>query len=266
MVTLVDTHTHLFTEEFNEDRELAIIRATEAGVTRLFMPNIDDTTIEPLMDLCSKHTGCFPLMGFHPTSVDGEWERRLAVVEQCLRAHSSVFYGIGEVGMDLYWDKTWKKEQMTVFGRQVEWALEFGLPLIIHCRDAYPELLEVLAAYKESELTGIFHSFTGTEEEAHRLLEYSRFMLGVNGVLTFKKSSLSQVLASVPLSRIVLETDSPYLAPVPYRGKRNESAYLIKTAEKLSEVYGLPLADIARITTENAEKVFGKPSVAQEMQ
>ncbi len=258
MMALIDTHTHLFTEEFDEDRELAVVRAVEAGVTRLFMPNIDDTTIDRLMNLCAAHDNCFPLMGFHPTSVDERWEERLAVVEQCLRANPQLFYGIGEVGMDLYWDKTWLKEQMEAFRIQVDWALEFHLPLIIHCREAYPELLEVLADYRSSGLTGIFHSFTGTSEEASRLLEYDGFMLGVNGVLTFKKSALPDVLSDVPLERIVLETDSPYLAPVPYRGKRNESAYLVKVAERLSDIYGLPVADIARVTTDNALKVFSR--------
>lgn len=258
MIHWIDTHTHLFTEEFDEDRELAVIRATEAGITRLFMPNIDETTITALLNLCRKHKQCFPLMGFHPTSVDGEWKQRLAVVEQCLRENPDVFYGIGEVGIDLYWDKTWRKEQMEVFRRQVEWALEFDLPLIIHCREAYPELLEVLSTYRENKLTGIFHSFTGTVPEAEQLLDYSGFMLGINGVVTFKKSTLPQVLQAIPLTRIVLETDSPYLAPVPYRGRRNESAYLVKVAEKLSDIYQLPLGDIARVTTENAEKIFRK--------
>ena len=261
MTALIDTHTHLFTEEFDEDRELAIVRATEAGVTRLFMPNIDDTTIDRLMNLCGTHDNCFPLMGFHPTSVDEHWRERLAVVEQCLRANPQLFYGIGEVGMDLYWDKTWLKEQQEVFRMQVDWALEFCLPLIIHCREAYPELLEVLADYRGSGLTGIFHSFTGSAEDALRLLQYDGFMLGVNGVLTFKKSTLPDVLSDVPLERIVLETDSPYLAPVPYRGKRNESAYLVKVAERLSDVYGLPVSDIARVTTCNALKIFSRVKI-----
>lgn len=255
MLALIDTHTHLFTEEFDADRELAIIRAKEAGVTRLFMPNIDDTSVEAMLALCNSHDGCYPMIGFHPTSVDENWKERLAVVEKWLRSEQT-FYGIGEVGMDLYWDKTFRKEQMEVLDIQVKWALEFNLPLIIHCREAYPELLEVLEPYRNTSLSGIFHSFTGTEEDAGRLMEYSRFMLGINGVVTFKKSILPEVLKSVPLSRIVLETDSPYLAPVPYRGKRNESVYLVKIAEKLSEVYGVSMAEIGRITSENALKVF----------
>lgn len=256
MLSFIDTHTHLFTEEFDEDRELALLRANEAGVGKLFMPNVDDTTIERLLALCNAHEYCYPLMGFHPTSVGADWEERLSVVEQCLRSGKHTFYGIGEVGMDLYWDKTWRTEQMQAFDRQIRWALEFCLPVVIHCREAYPEMLEVLSAYRDSSLTGIFHSFTGTAEDARQLLAYSGFMLGINGVVTFKKSTLPQVLPEIPLERIVLETDSPYLAPVPYRGKRNESAYLVKVAEKLSEVYQLPLSDIADITSKNAMTVF----------
>lgn len=256
MNALIDTHTHLYTEEFEEDRELAVIRAVEAGVTRLFMPNIDDTTVEAMLKLCDAHECCYPMIGFHPTSVDENWRERLLVVKQYLTSDPRHFYGIGEVGIDLYWDKTFRKEQMAAFEEQVNWAWEYDLPLIIHCREAYSELLEILAAYKQTALRGIFHSFTGSSEEAARLLEYESFMLGINGVVTFKKSSLPEVLKDVPLNRIVLETDSPYLAPVPYRGKRNESAYLVKVAERLSEIYGIPLSEIAAQTSENALKVF----------
>lgn len=255
MISLIDTHTHLFAEEFDEDRELAVLRAGEAGVTRLFMPNIEDTTVESLLALCRKHEECYPMIGLHPTSVDTDWMNRLARVKEWLLSGER-FYGIGEVGMDLYWDKTYRLEQMKVLDEQVRWALDYSLPLIIHCREAYTELLEVLDPYRTSGLTGIFHSFTGTADDAARLLEYSGFMLGINGVVTFKKSSLPEVLKEVPLSRLVLETDSPYLAPVPYRGKRNESAYLVKVAEKLGDVYGLPLEKIAAETTENALKLF----------
>lgn len=255
MISLIDTHTHLFCEEFDEDRELAVLRAVEAGVTRMFMPNIDDTTIESLISLCDKHTNCYPLMGFHPTSVDADWEKRLSVVEQTLRSGYK-FYGIGEVGMDLYWDKTYIKEQMKVFDIQTQWAIELNLPLIIHCREAYPEMLEVLSKYKDTSLKGIFHSFGGTVDEAQALMEYPNFMLGINGVVTFKKSTLPDVLREIPIEKIVLETDSPYLAPVPYRGRRNESAYLLSTANKLSEIYDLPIDEISAQTTTNALKVF----------
>ena len=255
MMAFVDTHTHLYVEEFDEDRELALIRAGEAGVARLFMPNIDDTTVDAMLALCRSHEGCYPMIGFHPTSVDADWKARLAAVRRWLDSPQT-FYGIGEVGLDLYWDKTYKKEQMQALEIQIEWALEHDLPLVVHCREAYPELFEVLAPYKETGLRGIFHSFTGTEEEAARLLEYTGFLLGINGVVTFKKSVLPSVLPHVPLGRIVLETDSPYLAPVPYRGKRNESAYLVKVAGKLSEIYSVPLEEIARVTTENACRMF----------
>lgn len=254
-MAFVDTHTHLYVEEFDEDRELALIRAGEAGVARLFMPNIDDTTVDAMLALCRSHEGCYPMIGFHPTSVDADWKARLAAVRRWLDSPQT-FYGIGEVGLDLYWDKTYKKEQMQAFEIQIEWALEHDLPLVVHCREAYPELFEVLAPYKETGLRGIFHSFTGTEEEAARLLEYTGFLLGINGVVTFKKSVLPSVLPHVPLGRIVLETDSPYLAPVPYRGKRNESAYLVEVAGKLSEIYSVPLEEIARVTTENACRMF----------
>lgn len=255
MIAFIDTHTHLYTEEFDGDRDLAVLRAKEAGVTRMFMPNIDDTTVDDMLSLCASHEGCYPIIGFHPTSVDANWKQRLSTVKSRLDSPQK-FYGIGETGLDLYWDKTYRNEQMEAFDEQIHWALEKDLPLIVHCREAYPELFEVLAPYRETNLRGIFHSFTGTKDEAERLLEYSGFMLGINGVATFKKSTLPDILPDVPVDRIVLETDSPYLAPVPFRGKRNESAYLLKTAEKLSDIYGIPLETIARTTTENALRVF----------
>lgn len=261
MITLVDTHTHLYCEEFDEDRELAYIRAREAGVMRLFMPNIDDTTVEALLTFCDAHDCCYPLIGLHPTSVDENWRERLRKVKSSLYSPAK-YYGIGEVGLDLYWDQTFKKEQMLALDEQVQWALEHSLPLIVHCRNAYAELLDVLEPYRQSGLTGIFHCFSGTVEEAGHLLEYAGFMLGINGVVTFKSSKLSQVVEKIPLERIVLETDSPYLAPVPYRGRRNESAYLVEVAKKLSEIYGLPLAQIARETTANALKVFKKAEMS----
>ena len=255
MIAFIDTHTHLYAEEFDGDRDLAVLRAKEAGVTRMFMPNIDDTTVDDMLSLCASHEGCYPIIGFHPTSVDANWKQRLSTVKSRLDSPQK-FYGIGETGLDLYWDKTYRNEQMEAFDEQIHWALEKDLPLIVHCREAYPELFEVLAPYRETNLRGIFHSFTGTKDEAERLLEYSGFMLGINGVATFKKSTLPNILPDVPVDRIVLETDSPYLAPVPFRGKRNESAYLLKTAEKLSDIYGIPLETIARTTTENALRVF----------
>lgn len=255
MTGLIDTHTHLFCEEFDDDRELALIRAKQAGVSRLFMPNIDDTSMEALLDMCDKHKECYPLIGLHPTSVDSSWEERLSKVEKVLRSGRK-FYGIGEVGLDLYWDKTYVNEQKRAFNTQIEWALEFDLPLIIHCRNAHNELMECMSPYKESQLRGIFHSFGGDTAEAASLLEFKNFMLGINGIVTFKKSSLPETLSQIPLERIVLETDSPYLAPVPHRGQRNESAFIVSTAEKLAAIYEVPIEEIAQQTTTNALKVF----------
>lgn len=255
MTGLIDTHTHLFCEEFDDDRELALIRAKQAGVSRLFMPNIDDTSMEALLDICDKHKECYPLMGLHPTSVDSSWEERLSKVEKVLRSGRK-FYGIGEVGLDLYWDKTYVNEQKRAFNTQIEWALEFDLPLIIHCRNAHNELMECMSQYRESQLRGIFHSFGGDTKEAASLLEFKNFMLGINGIVTFKKSSLPETLSQIPLERIVLETDSPYLAPVPHRGQRNESAFIVSTAEKLAAIYEVPIEEIAQQTTTNALKVF----------
>ena len=254
---MVDTHTHLYTEEFDADREETIARARDAGLTKLFMPNIDDTTVDAMLNLCHAHPDCYPMIGFHPTSVDADWRKRLKTVEAWLDSDET-FYGIGEVGMDLYWDKTFMKEQMEALDIQIGWALDHDLPLILHCRDAHKQMMEVLAPYKRSKLSGIFHSFTGSVEEAEAMLDFENFMLGINGVVTFKNSKLSETLKSIPLSRVVLETDSPYLAPVPYRGRRNESSYIIKVAEKLASAYSVPKDEICRQTTANALKVFTK--------
>ena len=247
---MIDTHSHLFVEEFSDDLRQTIQRAKDAGVTYIFMPNIDDTTISDMLRVCSEFPGyCFPMLGFHPTSVNAQ---SMSVVKDMKRLLDGEhpYIAIGEVGMDLYWDKTYLKEQQRVFDEQIQWALEYQLPLVIHCREAFPE------PYKDTELSGVFHSFTGTQDEADELMEYTRFMIGVNGVVTFKKSSLPGILQSIPLNRLVLETDSPYLAPTPYRGKRNESSYIVKVAEKLAELYEMGLEDIKRQTLQNALKVF----------
>ena len=233
---MIDTHSHLFAEEFADDLPQVIERAKAAGVRKVFMPNIDDTTIRELLEVCEAYKGfCYPMLGFHPTSVDGDYKARL---------------------MDLYWDKTYLKEQQAALDEQIHWALEYDLPLIIHCREAFPELFEVLSPYKNTNLSGIFHSFTGNAEEAEQLSDYPAFRIGINGVVTFKKSTLPETLKNVPLSKIVLETDSPYLAPVPNRGKRNETSYIKEVALKLAEIYGMSLSEIDAITTDNALKVF----------
>lgn len=255
---MIDTHTHLFVEEFEEDLPQVVERARLAGVERTFLPNIDDTTVDALLKVCAQYPGyCFPMLGFHPTSVDADAMPKVKAMKSLL-VEGHPFVGIGEVGVDLYWDKTYIKEQQAVLDEQIQWALEWNLPLIIHCREAFPELFQVLKPYQSTSLSGIFHSFTGTLAEAEELLEYANFMVGINGVVTFKKSTLPEVLQIVPAERLVLETDSPYLSPVPFRGKRNESAYVRNVAMKLAELYGTTFGEMERITTENALKVFKK--------
>ena len=254
---LVDSHSHLFLEEFADDLPQVMQRAREAGVTHIFMPNIDSTTIEPLLSVCAAYKDfCYPMIGLHPTSVNGDYEKELDIVAGQL-ASANKYVAIGEIGLDLYWDKTFLKEQLLVFEKQIEWALEYHLPIVIHAREAFDYIYKVLQPYKETELTGIFHSFTGTSEEAAKLLDFQRFMIGINGVVTFKKSQLPEVLKEIPLSRIVLETDSPYLTPVPNRGKRNESAYVKDTLAKVAEIYRKSPETVAEATSENALKVFG---------
>ena len=256
---MIDAHSHIFSEEFTGDLPEVIARAKDAGVTHIFMPNIDDASVEDMLDVCRTYPGyCFPMIGFHPTSVDGPDAIYKVRAMKPFLVEGHPFVGIGEVGLDLYWDKTYLKEQQQVLDEQIQWALEWDLPLVIHCRDAFPQLFDVLSPYKDTKLTGIFHSFTGTEAEAEEVLTYSNFMVGINGVVTFKKSTLPEVLKRVPLQRLVLETDSPYLAPVPYRGKRNETAYVKNVALKLSELYGVSLGEIDRETSKNALKVFKK--------
>ena len=254
---LVDSHSHLFLEEFADDLPQVMQRAREAGVTHIFMPNIDRTTIESLLSVCAAYKEfCFPMIGLHPTSVNKNYKKELDIVAGQL-ASSNGYVAIGEIGLDLYWDKTFLREQLLAFEKQVEWALEYHLPIVIHTREAFDYIYKVLQPYKETGLTGIFHSFTGTSEEAAKLLDFPGFMIGINGVVTFKKSQLPEVLKDVPLARIVLETDSPYLTPVPNRGKRNESARLKDTLIKVAEIYRESPEVVAEATSENALKVFG---------
>lgn len=255
---MIDTHSHLFVEEFAEDLPLVVERARQAGVEKVFMPNIDDTTVADMLRVCADYAGyCYPMLGFHPTSVTSDFASRLLALKSMLSS-GHPYIAIGEVGMDLYWDKTYLKEQQKALDEQVCWALEYDLPVVIHCREAFPELFEVMNPYRGTSLSGVFHSFAGTADEAEQVLAYSRFMIGVNGVVTFKKSSLPKVLLQVPLERVVLETDSPYLAPVPFRGKRNEPSYIYKVAVRLSEIYGKDVEEVSRITNRNALNVFKK--------
>ena len=213
---LIDTHSHLFLEEFSDDLPQVMERARQAGVSRIYMPNIDSTTIEPMLSVCADYPDfCYPMIGLHPTSVNESYRQELSIVRERLEAPNN-FVAIGEIGLDLYWDKTFLNEQLYVFEKQIEWALEYKLPIVVHSREAFDYIYKVMEPYKNTALTGIFHSFTGNAEEAARLLEFGGFMLGINGVVTFKKSSLPDTLLTVPLERIVLETDSPYLTCLLY--------------------------------------------------
>jgi len=260
MVPYIDTHTHLFLEEFDEDRAEVVARAKEAGVSCVFMPDIDSTTHQRLMDMCQAYPDfCYPLVGVHPESVTENYHSELDFVRKELEQNSQRYIGIGEIGIDLYWDATYQKEQEMVFQQQVEWSLEFDMPIVIHCRSAFDAIYAILKKYDADKLRGIFHSFTAAEDETERMLEFPHFLLGINGIVTFKKSPLPEVLKRVPFDRVVVETDAPYLAPVPKRGKRNESAYVFYTLQKVAEVYGLTTEEMASKTTENALRVFNLP-------
>ena len=256
-MTLIDTHSHLYLEEFDEDRAAVMERALACGVDRIILPAIDLKTLDRLLQMCQAYPEhCFPLLGLHPEELDTSYAQVLDQMKPWLNREDSPFIGIGEVGLDFYWDQTYKKEQFAAFETQIEWAIQYDLPLVIHARAAHHELVSTLFKYKEERLRGIFHCFSGTEDECQELLAFPGFYIGVGGILTFKKSTLPQVLQHVPLERIVVETDAPYMAPVPHRGKRNESAFVRDTAERLAQVKEITLEEVARITTQNAEKLF----------
>ena len=252
---LIDTHAHLYAKEFDEDREAVLQEAINVGVKKILLPNIDESSIEGMHALCEQFPDvCFPMMGLHPCSVKANYEEQLATIKAAFQVNKHI--AIGEIGIDLYWDKSLVREQMLAFEAQIKWAKEVGLPIVIHARDSFDEIFEVVDGLNDERLTGIFHCFTGTEEQAHKILNYGGFKLGIGGVVTFKNSGLSEVLKNVPLTALVLETDAPYLAPVPKRGKRNESAYVSYIATHLTEVYNCSLATIAEQTTSNALSVF----------
>jgi len=251
----IDTHTHLFSPSFNEDRTDAVQRAINAGVDKLLLPNIDIESISAMYDLCNQFpNNCFPMMGLHPGSVDENWERNLEVIKEHLFTRNNL--AVGEIGMDLYWDKTFQDAQAQAFRQQISWAKELKLPIIIHAREAFEEIFDIVDELNDDSLRGIFHCFTGTLEQAQKIQEYGGFMLGLGGVLTYKKSGLDEVVKDIPIDMIVLETDSPYLPPTPHRGKRNESAYLIHIAEKLADIKQMKLTEVADLTTANARQMF----------
>ena len=252
---LTDTHTHLYSEEFAPDRDDMMQRAFNAGVTRLFVPSIDSTYTQQMYAMEKQYPdNVFLMMGLHPTYVKDNYLEELAHVEAQLANHK--FYAVGEIGVDLYWDKTRLAEQQHAFKHQIQLAKKYKLPINIHCRDAFNETFEVLEDEKGNDLFGIFHCFTGDFEQAQKALSYN-MKLGIGGVATFKNGKIDQFLKDIPLQHIVLETDAPYLAPVPHRGKRNESSYIPLVAQKLAEIYGVTVAEIAQITTQNSKDIYG---------
>lgn len=268
---IVDTHTHLDGEEFDEERSEVMMRAKEAGVGMVFLPAIDVKTSEAVLKLSQAYPGyAYPMIGLHPEEVKADWKEQLKKIEAILDAHltavdglngikyKSDYIAIGEIGLDFYWSREFEKEQLAAFEKQVEWSCETGLPLMIHCRKAQNEMLHILRKWKNKLPGGVFHCFTGNQQEAKELLEYDNFVLGIGGVSTFKSSHLREDLpAAVPLERIVLETDSPYMAPVPYRGQRNESAFVVQVMKTLATAYGVSEEEVAKVTNQNVERVFG---------
>ena len=251
---LIDTHTHIYVDAFDDDRDEAIKRAMEAGVSQIILPAIDSKTTAIMHEIKRNYSGYVHLMmGLHPTHVGLNADDELAHVKEQLDAHS--FVAVGEIGMDLYWDKTYQSQQQDAFYRQINWALAADLPIVIHCRDAFAPVFEVLEGFKDARLRGVFHCFTGTKADAQRALELN-FYLGIGGVVTFKNGKIDQFLSDFPIEKMLLETDSPYLAPTPYRGKRNESAYLPIVADKMAKLFDISVAEIARITSKNAKQLF----------
>tara|TARA_R110000868_G_scaffold342194_2_gene602991 strand:- start:1111 stop:1878 length:768 start_codon:yes stop_codon:yes gene_type:complete len=253
-VIITDTHTHLYSEAFDDDRKEMIARAIQSKVLRFFIPAIDSTYTEAMLQLEAAYPGhVFLMMGLHPTHVKENYKEELQHVEEMLAKKQ--FYAVGEIGIDLYWDTTTLEMQQEAFTYQIRLAKKHKLPIVIHCRDAFNEIFEILEEEKGTDLFGVFHCFTGTIEQAHQAISYN-MKLGIGGVATFKNGKINQFLNEIDLKHIVLETDSPYLAPVPYRGKRNESSYIIKVLEKLSYIYGVSKTQIASITTQNSKDVF----------
>lgn len=256
----IDTHTHLDGKEFDEDRDDVISRAKEAGVGKVFIPAIDLPSVDTVLATCSRYPGyAYPMIGLHPEEVKADWSDVLYKMRQRLDQLEHPFIAIGEVGLDYYWSREFEHEQLEAFERQVQWSIEYRLPLMIHCRKGQNEMVNMMRRYKNELPGGVFHCFTGNEKEAAELLQFDNFVLGIGGVLTFKKSHLPETLPdAVPLGRIVLETDSPYMAPVPMRGKRNESAYTLYVLKRLAECYGVSEEEVAETTTANVYRVFGQ--------
>lgn len=252
---LIDTHAHLYTEEFAVDQDMMIKRALEAGICRVLMPAIDASTHEKMLELERKHPDlCLSMMGVHPTSVKANYEEELKEAEEHFQRRK--FVAVGETGLDFYWDLTYREQQIDAFRRQIRWALQYDIPVVIHSRNSTDECIEVIREAQNGRLKGVFHCFSGDTRQASQIADLGLY-LGIGGVLTFKNSGLDKALAGVDLAHMVLETDAPYLAPVPFRGKRNESSYIIYVAEKLAELKGVSKEEVAEVTTANASKLFG---------
>ncbi|MBP9185733.1 MAG: TatD family hydrolase [Bacteroidia bacterium] len=250
-----DTHTHLYSEEFKDDREQMVLRAIEGGVTRLFLPNIDIKSIQPLLDLVWQFPeNCFPMMGLHPCSVDEHVEAHLFQIQKWFKKRK--FYAVGEIGLDFYWSVEFKDQQIMAFKKQIQWAIQQNLPINIHSRNSTEEVITILEEMKHPLLRGIFHCFSGNALQAAQITNLG-FYLGIGGVLTYKKSELPAAIENIALQHIVLETDAPYLSPMPYRGKRNESAYVVYVAQKLAELKNTTLQNVAEITTQNSKDIYG---------
>lgn len=251
----IDTHAHLYAEEFNADRADMFARSEEQGVTKIFMPNVDHTSIDSMLEIESRSGGkCLAMMGLHPTYIKKDFERELYLVEQWLSKRK--FAAVGEIGTDLYWDKTFWEQQQEAFTIQVNWAKQYKLPVVIHCRESIDQTIDMVEQLTDGKLKGIFHCFIGSVEQAERIIKLG-FLLGIGGVATFKNGGLDKVLPHIAMEHLVLETDSPYLAPVPHRGKRNEPAYIPLVAQRLADLKGIPLSDVQALTTSNATQLFG---------
>jgi TatD DNase family protein len=254
-MVLTDTHTHLYYETDAVKRSELMQRCIQNDVSRLFLPNVDAASVPLMFELLEAYpANCYPMLGLHPCSVKENWEEELAVIQPALHQHK--IYAIGEIGIDLYWDKTFLTEQIQAFKLQIKWAKALKLPIVIHCRDAFDEVYHVLLSEQDENLRGIFHCFAGTLEQAQKITALG-FYLGIGGVVTYKNAGLDKILPQIDLQHVVLETDSPYLTPVPYRGKPNESSYLIYVAQKVADLYQIFVEEVAEITTENSKKIFG---------
>lgn len=255
-MTLTDTHTHLFSDEFDADRTEVVQRAIRAGVATFFLPNIDRSSVPAMLDLEEQYPGkCFAMMGLHPCSVNERYEEELKMVEDWFGKRK--FIAVGEIGMDYHWDKTFIVQQKDAFARQIGIAKKYKVPVVIHQRECFEDLYRIVKEHNTDTLRGIFHCFTGTLEEANRIISLGGFKMGIGGAVTYKNSKLPEVLKHIDLKYIVLETDSPYLPPVPHRGKRNESSFITLVAQKLAEVKGVTVEEVAEITTRNAQEIFG---------